>query len=270
MKKVLAAVVAAAMALSMSVSAFAATAANKYPALERDRDIPLVDAKGNPYEAGDVVVTWDPTNPTTIKATENDEFKYTVTAYGNMYDTREFTEADRDTLDVFIINYWNYEPSISVKGPAEVVNARIDSTSFDYNYTAPGNLLAITFDVTFKLEATNEDATDMKGVVVTYGAKTVDVPSRSGFKGKTEKTNEGDLAVGYTNEDLDDLYDTVVAAFDDMIDYEEDSFEVDMEGNPVIPLPSSVSCRRTWPTTSPLSSLMMMIPSTSRVPRLWS
>lgn len=245
MKKVLAAVVAAAMALSMSVSAFAATAESKYPAADRacagqngytvDTEIKLVNDAGNLYEAGTTLIS-ALNGPATITATESAEYTYTVTAYGNMYNTKEFAEAaDWTTLDVFNINYHNFDEVVKVKGPVEVVDSRIDGDSFEYNYTGGTNLLAVRFDVTFELEATNEDSTDLKGVVVEYGVKPVSVPNRSGFKGKTEKTNEGDLAVGYTNEDLDDLYDTVVAAFDDMIDYEEDSFEVDMEGNPVIP-----------------------------------
>lgn len=234
MKKVLAAVVAAAMALSMSVSAFAATFDVKYPADGRTFTIDLVDNTGAYYEAGDVVVS-GLTGPATITATDTAEYTYTVTAYGNMYDTRDFDPANWQGLDVFNINYHNFDEVVKVKGPVEVVDSRIDGDSFEYNYVGGTNLLAVRFNVTFELEATNEDSTDLKGVVVEYGVKPVDVPTRSGFKGKTEKTNEGDLAVGYSNEDLDDLYDTVVAAFDDMIDYEEDSFEVDMEGNPVIP-----------------------------------
>lgn len=250
MKKVLAAVVAAAMALSMSVSAFAATWTARYPLdATKGYDNTLSVAP----DVGETTVAWDNANPTVIAATADHDFHYTVTMTGNLWQDEKAWETAMATdaatggganaaytafaadADVFNINYWNFEPSISVKGPAEVQNARIDGDSFKYNLDGSLNKLTVQFDVTFNLLATNEDSTDLKGVVVTYGVKTVDVPRRSGFKGAKEKTEEGVLAVGYTNEDIDDLYDEVVVAFDDMRDYEEDSFEVALDSNPVIP-----------------------------------
>ncbi|MCI8349987.1 MAG: acid shock protein [Oscillospiraceae bacterium] len=229
MKKVLSLVLAAAMALGVTATAFAVDA-QKY-----DKNTVFDTTSTGPKTAADLAPNtgdkWisnlertDGKTGTTLDALDDVELKYTFVGTGN----KEYN----GTHYVNKIRVGNYEPAISIKGPAEVTKSKIDRNTF--TTWEDGDHIYVAFDVIFTMKATNEDATKYKGLVITYGAKTVSVPTRSGLKGKTDAKNT-EWEAGYSDIDEDGVYDQAVQGLEDMNDYDEDSFEILLKDNPVIP-----------------------------------
>lgn len=232
MKKVLSLVLAAAMTMGIAATSFAAMkdeikdtnathaslstmkiGADNYVTLDKAVGMTGIDV----LELDGADQEWE------IPAGKSMNYRYHVVAVANEKDAKG---------NVITYNHWNFVPKISVKGPAEVTKDEIDKETFRW-YTA-GSKTYLSFDVKFTLKATNLDATDYKGVVINYGVDKKDVANRSGLKGKTVK-DSGTISAGYSNEDIDDLYDEVVNNFDAMRNYDETNFDVDLGGNPVLP-----------------------------------
>ena len=240
MKKVLSLVLAAAMTMGIAATAFATMNPDKKdttgtPSMIIDGTNYVKEHLNDPTKFG-VGTTgigalklgkdsaWE------IPAGASKSYTYHVVAVANEKDAKGA---------VITYNHWNFTPSITVKGPAEVSKDEIDKDSFRWwtvpAATADGNgVTYLSFDVKFTLKATNYDATDYKGLRVKYGVSVKDVANRSGLKGDTTESN-GEISVGYSNEDIEDLYDDVVNAFDDMRAYDEKNFDVTLKGNPVLP-----------------------------------
>ncbi len=239
MKKVLSLVLAAAMTMGIAATSFAAMKEdNTWDSTPSHPAMNLTTPEGTEnYVVANKAVGTTGISVLTAKSTDipNGDYGWQIPAGGSKsYEYQVVAVANQKDAKggVITYNHWNFTPSITVKGPAEVSKDEIDRESF--KWWSENDKTYLSFKVKFTLKATNYDATDYKGLRVKYGVTVKDVANRSGLKGDTTEST-GQISVGYSNEDIDDLYDAVVDAFEDMRSYDEKNFDVTLEGNPVIP-----------------------------------
>ncbi len=233
MKKVLSLVLAAAMTMGIAATSFAAAATMDKTA--SDKYDTTVVATDNPVKLnteivrGTLKIDGNVVTDDYIPYGKTGVIRYSVTATANRF---AYANSQKDPI---ILNVHSFDNSVRVKGPADVSDPDVDKTTFKWNYTgAHKEFLTVYYEFDVEITPTNADSVAPKGLVLDVTAKASSLaPNGSGIVKKTNTVKS--LTVGYNNIDTDDLYDAVVDAFDEMVDYEETSFEANLGSNRVLP-----------------------------------